>query len=238
MGGTRFKVGSPEYDIISHWIASGLPAPRDSDPRLKSLDVSPARPDARRRRDAAAARDGAFHRWLDRRRRHGGRSTGSADETVAHVEDDGQVSIKGPGETAVSVSFLTGVALARVRSPYPVSIPDSAFTQTGRRRRHRRSRARTSCASCTSHLLPSAPTASSSAAPISMPRDPSNAAGGRVVSRRHGAEQAGAGSSTGCSSATSSSTTGPTSGRMCCSSRAAPSARTTCATSTAGFARL
>src|SRR6187431_624266 len=36
MGGTRFKVGSPEYDIISHWIASGFPAPRDSDPRLKS----------------------------------------------------------------------------------------------------------------------------------------------------------------------------------------------------------
>ncbi len=128
MGGTRFKVGSPEYDIISHWIASGFPAPRDSDPRLKSLDVSPQD----RTLDAGATlplrvtahfTDGSsadVTRWA---------KYGSADETVAHVEDDGQVSIKGSGETAVSVSFLTGVALARVRSPYPVSVPDTAFTK-------------------------------------------------------------------------------------------------------------
>ena len=128
MGGTRFKVGSPEYDIISHWIASGFPAPRDSDPRLKSLDVSPQD----RTLDAGATlplrvtahfTDGSsadVTRWA---------KYGSADETVAHVEDDGQVSIKGSGETAVSVSFLTGVALARVRSPYPVSVPDTAFAK-------------------------------------------------------------------------------------------------------------
>ena len=126
MGGTRFKVDSPEYTIISGWIASGLPGPRDSDPRLKSIEVTPGD----RTLDAGATiplrvtarfTDGStadVTRWA---------KYGSADETVAHVEDDGQVTIKGPGETAVSVSFLTGVALARVRSPFPVSIPESSY---------------------------------------------------------------------------------------------------------------
>jgi hypothetical protein len=126
MGGTRFKVASPEYAIISGWIASGLPGPRDSDPRLKSIEVTPGD----RTLDAGATiplrvtarfTDGStadVTRWA---------KYGSADETVAHVEDDGQVTIKGPGETAVSVSFLTGVALARVRSPFPVSIPESSY---------------------------------------------------------------------------------------------------------------
>ena len=126
MGGTRFKVASPEYTIISGWIASGLPGPRDSDPRLKSIEVTPSD----RTLDAGATiplrvtarfTDGStadVTRWA---------KYGSADETVAHVEDDGQVTIKGPGETAVSVSFLTGVALARVRSPFPVSIPESSY---------------------------------------------------------------------------------------------------------------
>ncbi len=126
MGGTRFKVGSPEYDIISGWIAAGIAGPRDSDPRLKSLEVSPNDQTLRAGatiplRVTARFTDGStadVTRWA---------KYGSADETVAHVEDDGQVSIKGPGETAVSVSFLTGVALARVRSPYPVSIPDAAY---------------------------------------------------------------------------------------------------------------
>lgn len=128
MGGTRFKVGSPEYNIISGWIASGLPGPRDGDPRLKSIEVAPGD----RTLDAGATiplrvtarfTDGStadVTRWA---------KYGSADETVAHVEDDGNVTIKGPGETAVSVSFLTGVALARVRSPFPVSIPESSYAR-------------------------------------------------------------------------------------------------------------
>src|SRR4029079_10105966 len=57
---------------------------------------------------------------------------GSADDTVAHVEDDGKVSVRGPGETAVSASFLTGVALARVRSPFPATVPESAYASAAR----------------------------------------------------------------------------------------------------------
>jgi hypothetical protein len=126
MGGRRFAVASAEYDILSGWIASGLAGPRDKDPRLSGIGVTPGdqtlTPGATvPLRVTARFTDGSIAdvtRWA---------KYGSADETVAHVEDDGQVTVRGPGETAVSVSFLTGVALARIRSPFPIAIPEAAY---------------------------------------------------------------------------------------------------------------
>jgi hypothetical protein len=131
MGGRRFPVGSPAYGILSGWIASGMPAPRESDPRLVRLEVTPGD------RTAAAGESLALTvtaHFTDGSSADVTRWTrfGSADDTVAHVEDDGKVSVRGPGETAVSASFLTGVALARVRSPFPATVPESAYTSAAR----------------------------------------------------------------------------------------------------------
>ena len=41
MGGKKFEPGSPAYDVLSRWVASGTPAPSDTDARLVSLDVTP-----------------------------------------------------------------------------------------------------------------------------------------------------------------------------------------------------
>ncbi len=41
-GGRRFPVDSAEYQILRDWIAAGMPADADSDPRLVQLDVTPA----------------------------------------------------------------------------------------------------------------------------------------------------------------------------------------------------
>ena len=54
---------------------------------------------------------------------------GSADQSVAQVDDKGQLTVRGHGETAVSVGFLTAVALARVRSPFPNDIPPAVFDE-------------------------------------------------------------------------------------------------------------
>src|SRR5207249_9832600 len=40
-GGRRFAVGSPEYKIMSGWIAEGMPAPKDADARVEDLAVLP-----------------------------------------------------------------------------------------------------------------------------------------------------------------------------------------------------
>jgi hypothetical protein len=41
-GGQRIEVDSPDYRILSEWIAAGAPGPRDDDPRIQRLEVLPA----------------------------------------------------------------------------------------------------------------------------------------------------------------------------------------------------
>ena len=40
-GGRRFDVDSPEYKVISGWIAQGMPAPQQSDALVKEIQVLP-----------------------------------------------------------------------------------------------------------------------------------------------------------------------------------------------------
>lgn len=126
VGGKRFAVGSPEYDVLAGWIASGLPGPREEDPRLEALEVTPA--------DRTLAPGQTIDLTVTARFTDGSRENvtrwarfASADETVARVDEHGRVTIAGAGETAVSVSFLTGVALTRVRAPFATDVPAAAF---------------------------------------------------------------------------------------------------------------
>jgi uncharacterized protein DUF1549/uncharacterized protein DUF1553 len=126
MGGKRFDVGSPEYTVLASWIAEGMAAPRDTDPALVAVAVSPGPEtlgigDTRQLRVEARYSDGTSEdvtRWA---------RFASADQGVAQIDDQGLITMRGPGETAVSVGFMTGVALARVRSPFPNDIPTAVF---------------------------------------------------------------------------------------------------------------
>src|SRR6185312_11695062 len=40
-GGRRFPQNSPEYKVISGWIAQGMPAPEETDARVTALQVQP-----------------------------------------------------------------------------------------------------------------------------------------------------------------------------------------------------
>jgi hypothetical protein len=129
VGGRRFEPDSPEYDVLSRWITSGMPAPRDTDARLLGIDVTPAdqtlTPGATTTLHVNARYSSGIVEDVTRWSRFG-----SADETVAHVDAQGLVTVKGPGETAVSVNFLTGVALTRVRSPFPAEVPRQAYARS------------------------------------------------------------------------------------------------------------
>src|SRR6185369_11609920 len=41
-GGKRFETNSMDYRVLSEWIAAGAPGPKDSDPRIVRIEVSPA----------------------------------------------------------------------------------------------------------------------------------------------------------------------------------------------------
>ena len=131
MGGKRFEPGSMPYGVLADWIAAGMPPPSAHDPALVGLDVTPgdatlAAGDTRRLTVTARFSDGAVRDVTAVAR------FASADETVATVDGAGVVTIAGPGETAVSVSFLTGVALARVRAPFPNDVPAVLFERSPR----------------------------------------------------------------------------------------------------------
>ena len=131
MGGKRFETGSPEYQTLASWLAAGTPGPSPDDPALLGIDVTP------RQKTLAPGRAVQLSvraRWSDgtvedvtRLARYA-----SADESVLHVDERGAVTVKGHGETAVSVSFLTGVSLARVQSPFPHRVPRKIFSRAER----------------------------------------------------------------------------------------------------------
>jgi hypothetical protein len=134
VGGKRFEPGSPAYDVLAGWVASGAPGPADADPSLVKLEVVPG--------DATLTPGDVTPLTVTAHFSNGAAENvtawtkfQSADETVAQVDDEGRVAIKGPGETAISVSFLSGVAMTRVRAPFPADIPERAFAGAARHNR-------------------------------------------------------------------------------------------------------
>jgi uncharacterized protein DUF1553/uncharacterized protein DUF1549 len=124
-GGQRFPVDSPEYRVLSRWIAAGAPPPLDWDPRMLGLEVLPA---------AALLKPGDRQQILVRAHFSDGHvedvtrwaKFGTSDAAVATVGDDGRAAVQGPGEAAVTVWYLSQVAFARISSPFP-SPPASAL---------------------------------------------------------------------------------------------------------------
>jgi hypothetical protein len=125
-GGRRFPVESPEYKVMSEWIAAGMPAPQASDPRIQSLEVLP--------REIPLA-PGAEQQILVTARFSDGHSEdvtrwtkySSTDESVASVDDAGRVKMRGHGEAAITIYYLGLVSFARLRVPFPAEIDAQVF---------------------------------------------------------------------------------------------------------------
>jgi hypothetical protein len=131
MGGKRFEPESPEYRVIARWIAAGMPAPDTSDPKLLGLEVSPGRQTlavgAQTKLKVIARYSNGAAEDVSRWARYA-----TADENVAQVDQFGAVTIKGHGETAVNVGYLTGVSSVRIASPFPHEIPAEVYARAER----------------------------------------------------------------------------------------------------------
>lgn len=127
-GGRRFDVDSPEYKVISGWIAQGMPAPQQSDALVKEIQVLP--------REASLA-VGAEQQLVVMAVFSDGRTVDvthwakfdSGDEGVATVDNDGHVTMHGYGEAPVTVWYQSHVAFSRVRIPFPNKLEDAVFTK-------------------------------------------------------------------------------------------------------------
>jgi hypothetical protein len=130
-GGRRFDVGSPEYKILSGWLAQGMPAPEDSDPVVKEIQVLPREaslvPGAEQQLIVTAVfsdgRTADVTRWA---------KYDSGDEGVASVDNLGHVTMHGYGEAPVTVWYQSHVTFSRLRIPFPYKIEDGVFRKAPR----------------------------------------------------------------------------------------------------------
>ena len=130
-GGRRFDAGSPEYNILAEWIASGASPPADSDPRIQAVEIFPS---------SAWLEPGAEQQLLLRARYSDGHTEdvtrwakfSSTDAGVASVDDLGKVKMVGSGEAAVTVWYQSQVGFARLGVAHPNQIAEEVFRASPR----------------------------------------------------------------------------------------------------------
>jgi Protein of unknown function (DUF1553)/Protein of unknown function (DUF1549)/Bacterial Ig-like domain (group 2) len=130
-GGRRFPVDSPEYKVISGWLAQAMPAPTDSDARVTRIEVLPRE---------ASLRPGAEQQLLVTAYFSDGHSADvtrwakydSGDEGVATVDNNGHVAMHSNGEAPVTVWYQSKVTFARLRIPFPSKLEDAVFLKAAR----------------------------------------------------------------------------------------------------------
>lgn len=131
-GGKRIEPGSHDYRVIAEWISAGAAAPKPEDARLESLEIFPP---------LSTLKPGDAQRFTVRARYSDGREEDvtewakftSSNEAVATVDDDGNASVIGHGEGAVTAWFSAKIVIARISSPWPNDLPAEMFTNAPRR---------------------------------------------------------------------------------------------------------
>lgn len=130
-GGVRFEVDEEPYEILSGWIRQGAQPPTEDDARVTHIEVLPEQ--------MLLAKD-AQHELLVRAHYRDGRVRDvtrfakftATDQAVATVDEDGRITVVGPGEGAAVAWFASKVKLARITSPYANEIPDDVFAESPR----------------------------------------------------------------------------------------------------------
>jgi len=130
-GGKRFDVDSVEYKILADWIAAGTPGPRESDPRIERLEVSPAH---------IVLTNGATKQLTVRAHFNNGHSEDvtrwvkytAANASVTQVSDEGLVNVVGHGEGAITAWYLSRIAVGTISVPFTNSIPKEVFAKAVR----------------------------------------------------------------------------------------------------------
>lgn len=131
-GGKRFDVNSPEYKILSEWIAGGAPGPRKEDPRIQKLEILPAhvllKPgDTQQLIVQAHFSDGHVADVT-----HWAKFT-AANGTVTQVDDEGYVKVVGMGEGPITAWYLSKIAIGTVTVPFTNTISTATFAKAPHR---------------------------------------------------------------------------------------------------------
>jgi hypothetical protein len=128
-GGVRFTEDSKSYKIIQAWIAEGAKAPVDLDPEVVSVEIEPktstvSKGSAKGLKVVAHFSDGEKRdvtQWA---------KFTSANGAVTEVDQHGEVSVIGHGESAVTAWYSSKIGIARITSPFPNEVDGELFTSS------------------------------------------------------------------------------------------------------------
>lgn len=131
-GGKRFETNSPEYRIVSEWIASGAPAPKQNEPRITRIEFLP---------DSVRLKPGMNQQLLVQAHFTDGHVEDvtrwakytDANSAVTQVDESGNVKILGYGEGAITAWYLSRIAIATVTVPFENKVAPEIFAQSKRR---------------------------------------------------------------------------------------------------------
>ncbi|MDA0919891.1 MAG: DUF1549 domain-containing protein [Planctomycetota bacterium] len=131
-GGLRFETDSREYKVIADWIAGGAVPPADTDPSVERVEILP---------EAVQLAVGDEQDFIVRAHYSNGRvedvtrwvKFSSSNESVASVDNDGRVSVTGPGAGAVTAWFASRTVISRITCAFPNDIPEDVYESQPRR---------------------------------------------------------------------------------------------------------
>lgn len=128
-GGVRFETDSPEYRILSGWIAQGAATPAETDPVIESLEVLPARSILSKGQTQNLLVQAHYSdhsvrdvtQWT---------AFSSVNESVASVDALGTVKVTGFGEGAIVCNFSSKIAISKITSPYEQTIDPAVYAKS------------------------------------------------------------------------------------------------------------
>ena len=127
-GGLRLEEGSEDYRVLAEWIASGAPPVREEDPTLLKVEVLPAQIDLAREARQQLVVLAHYSNGRVEDVTHWAKFS-SADESVAHVDENGRVSVIGHGKGSIVAWFASQLAIASIVSPYDNVIHENAYAE-------------------------------------------------------------------------------------------------------------
>lgn len=127
-GGLRLDKDSDDYRILAEWIAHGAQAPQEDDAVVESISLFPERVQLKpgqTQQLIVQAHSTDEHtedvtRWT---------KWTSTNDAVCTVDDQGNVTVVGPGEGAIMAWFSSKIAIARITVPYDNMVDPKVFAE-------------------------------------------------------------------------------------------------------------
>ena len=127
-GGERFDKGSESYRILLNWIEAGAPPAAASDPVVQSIETMPKSVKLTKNATQqlvvrANYNDGKYEdvsRWV---------KYATTDDSVATVDDNGRITVTGPGAASITAWYASKVSAVRVLVPRDKPVAPERFAR-------------------------------------------------------------------------------------------------------------